>query len=94
LTSCRRIISSSLHGIIFAHAFDIPAAWVKISPRVIGDGFKFFDYYSSIGFQQEEIPALGPELALNRIVDHCALPRLAIDKAMLRATLVESLAGD
>jgi pyruvyltransferase len=94
LTSCRRIISSSLHGIIFAHAFDIPAAWVKISPRVIGDGFKFFDYYSSIGFQPQEVPALGPELALDRIVDRCALPRIPIDKAMLRATLMELLASD
>ncbi|KQT57702.1 hypothetical protein ASG52_23410 [Methylobacterium sp. Leaf456] len=47
--SCRRILSSSLHGLIVAHAYGIPATWLKISDRPPGDDFKFRDYWASIG---------------------------------------------
>jgi len=49
ITECRTIISSSLHGLIAAHAYGIPAAWVKFSDRLHGDGLKFRDHYASIG---------------------------------------------
>jgi pyruvyltransferase len=48
ITSCERIISSSLHGIIAAHAYGIPAAWVEFGNRLSGDGTKFHDHYESL----------------------------------------------
>ena len=33
LAQCDCILSSSLHGIVFAHSYGIPAAWVKLSQR-------------------------------------------------------------
>lgn len=48
LTSCEYIISSSLHGIIFSHAYGIPCLGVKITDNIIGDNFKYCDYYSSL----------------------------------------------
>ena len=49
ITKCKKIISTSLHGIIAAHAYGIPAAWVKFSKKVKGDGIKFNDHYASLG---------------------------------------------
>lgn len=49
IASCQMIASSSLHGLIAAESYGIPAAWIQISDEVIGGEFKFRDYYSSTG---------------------------------------------
>lgn len=51
LADCRLILSSSLHGLIASDALSIPNAWMKISDNVVGDGFKFRDYYSVFGIE-------------------------------------------
>lgn len=48
---CETIVSSSLHGIIVAHAYNIPAIWQKFSNDVFGDDIKYQDYFESVGIQ-------------------------------------------
>ena len=51
ICSCKMILSTSLHGIIVSHAYNIPAIWIKES-NIDTDGFKFFDYFSSVKIQR------------------------------------------
>ncbi|WP_051146562.1 polysaccharide pyruvyl transferase family protein [Marinobacter daepoensis] len=48
LLTCETILSSSLHGLIAADAYGIPNHWVEFSGNLVGSGFKFNDYYSSL----------------------------------------------
>lgn len=47
IASCECIISSSLHGLIIADGLGIPNIHIKVSDKLLGDGFKFDDYYSA-----------------------------------------------
>lgn len=47
ITSCEYILSTSLHGVIVAHAYAIPSLWIE-KGYIDTDGFKFHDYFSSV----------------------------------------------
>jgi pyruvyltransferase len=53
---CKTLVSSSLHGIIVAHAYGLPCGWVKFSGKILGDNTKFHDYYESVGKFNEPGP--------------------------------------
>lgn len=46
---CKCVISSSLHGLIFADSLGVPNLHIAVSDKLAGDGFKFKDYYSGFG---------------------------------------------
>lgn len=53
VNSCQMIISSSLHGIIIGHAYQVPSLWLNLAKTHIGgDDIKFADYFSSVNLQE------------------------------------------
>lgn len=59
VSDCRYIVASCLHGLILADSLGIPNAWMQLSDRVIGKGFKFRDYYSAFGIHNPRPISVG-----------------------------------
>ncbi len=51
IAECRYILSSSLHGLIVADSLGIPNMHIVFGDRLLGDGYKFDDYYSAYGIE-------------------------------------------
>lgn len=56
ILECDGIASSSLHGLIMAYAYNIPNVWIEFGKGENRDRFKYDDFFSSIG--KEENPIL------------------------------------
>ena len=57
INSCDFILSTSLHGLIVSHAYNVPALWVnfhELQTTLFGDDFKFKDYFSSVNLNEYE----------------------------------------
>ena len=53
ISECEYIISTRLHGLIIADSYCIPNCWCEISDNILGNRFKFHDYFSSFGTDRE-----------------------------------------
>ena len=53
IAECRTTISSSLHGLIISDSLNIPNRHIVVTNRLLGDGYKFEDYYSAYGLKHE-----------------------------------------
>ena len=51
ISSSNFIISSSLHGLILATAYNIPCLWVEFSNKIFGDDTKYYDFFESLDIQ-------------------------------------------
>ena len=60
MDSCKHIISSSLHGLICSDSLGIPNRWIKLS-QLLGNDFKFKDYYSVFDIEPQYIELSGQE---------------------------------
>ena len=92
INECENIISSSLHGLIIADAYQIPNLWFEIKRgifkknSVIGNGFKFHDYYESINKKDIQSQNLKKHIPIKEIIKMCKLNTLNIDLEILESS--------
>jgi pyruvyltransferase len=81
--SCETILSSSLHGLICADAYGIPSKQIELGHEVIGEGFKFRDYYSSLNLQPTK--PIRPDILDDpiSIAQECTLKKMDLDLDLL-----------
>lgn len=89
LWQCERILTSSLHGLIIAHAYGIPALWIDVSDAahaVPGDGMKFRDYLLSVGSAVSKPHVFAPgDVVERKVAVGASLPPGRIDLDTLAA---------
>ena len=74
------IYSSSLHGLIIAHAYGIPCAWIKFSGKLCGDGSKFADHFNAVGLQVTKFTSISKEAESQALKDSDNLKLPDLDK--------------
>lgn len=89
ISACERIVSSSLHGIIFADSYNIPNCWIFIKSLHGGKSWKFFDYFASVGRMDfEPVP-----LPKSRNLDDIPSASIAYQHFPRLSSVCEKLAG-
>ncbi len=56
IASCEAVVSSSMHGLIFADSLGVPNVHLRLGSRVIGGLYKFRDYDSAVRGELPETP--------------------------------------
>lgn len=74
ITACDRIITTSLHGLITADAFGIPALWTMLDPGLTGGDFKFRDYEAVVTPGQSRFFAFEAGVGLSDLLAYTATP--------------------
>jgi hypothetical protein len=79
IAACRAIVSTSLHGLITADSYGIPATWTRLDPELGGGDFKFRDYESVITPGYSRFVPFTVHSSLPEILSHAsAAPRATV----------------
>lgn len=81
IASCEYILSSSLHGLIISDSFGIPNRRIVVSDRLVGDGYKFDDYYSSYDVKSNPLYINEQSVInVNEIIDNYKIPFAEVEQ--------------
>lgn len=81
IAQCKIILSSSLHGLIIADSLRIPNMHIVLTDKLLGDGFKFDDYYSAYNIPHKYIDLKIENIeSLKKIVDEYQISDQMVEK--------------
>jgi len=81
------VISSSLHGLIVADSFRVPNLHLVVTNELLGDGFKFDDYYSIYDIPHNYV-------RFNEINDISKIPEMITDSYRITDKMVSEMQRD
>ena len=73
ISACEAVVTTSLHGLIVADSYGIPAAWAMLEPVVGGAEFKFLDHESAVVPERDRQTTLDGTETLDELRDRTAL---------------------
>ncbi|CAK0743148.1 putative Polysaccharide pyruvyl transferase [Azospirillaceae bacterium] len=73
ILKCELTISGCLHGLITSMIYKIPSYHVKLSNKMMGNGFKFEDFKKSVNYEHKELP-LAEKVAISELIKLPFLP--------------------
>jgi pyruvyltransferase len=83
MSKCSVVISSSLHGLIFAETLGIPNVWVVANGAIGGGPFKFEDWFSTTRSPTKEV-ILERDSDISEVKKHARLHESLIETDELR----------
>ena len=95
ITSCRYTVSSSLHGLIVSHAYNIASLWVNFSDdKIVGDNIKFKDYFSSVAISfyapfQINLEQINVDKILDQINSNSSITVIQNDLKIIQRDLIK-----
>lgn len=80
--ACGAIVTTSLHGLITADSFGIPAVWTSLEPQLSGGAFKFRDYETVVTPGASRYLPFDERMTLPDVLAHAgAAPRETVESA-------------
>jgi len=67
IASCAVVLTTSLHGLVTADSFGIPAVWTVLDPPLDGGDFKFRDYESAVSPGRTRFVAFDDDMTIDQI---------------------------
>lgn len=72
IAACGAVVTTSLHGLVTADAFGVPAVWTTLEPPLTGGAFKFLDYESVITPGTSRYVAFDERMPLQELIGHAS----------------------
>ncbi len=96
ICSCEYTMSSSLHGLIVSHAYNIPSIWFESTKKLMGDNTKFYDYFSSVKIDDYNcFPEDTVDLPVYKIIEIIQnneyLCKINVDLSLIQKKLINAL---
>ena len=81
IAECKTVLSSSLHGLIIADSLGVPNKHIVVSDKLLGDGFKFDDYYSAYNLKHEYVDLNKNEInSIEQIINDYKITKEMVDQ--------------
>ena len=75
------VVTTSLHGLVTADAYGIPATWTMLEPPLSGGPFKFHDYESVVTPGASRFTAFDPRMSLGELLASAtAAPKPTVER--------------